>query len=223
MERALRHKVLVTIMSCLALLMSPTVGRAQVIAVPGNAFPIGGTLLTFNGLPDGLDVNGLMLGGFVFAYSLGNGHVVIDGGPGITNNVAPQNAVSIGNPLGIFTLTLPGVFDMFGFGYALLTVGTVTNATTITAFNGATNLGSVSFPGSNDPQFTGGFAGIQSGTPFNRVQFMFAGVAPAFAFDNVRANAAANLSTIPEPSTNLLIGAGLVAIAGITRRRRKLA
>ena len=221
MERALRQKRLLTVMSCLALILPPSAASAQLIAVPASAFPVSSTLLSFSGLADGVDVNGLVLGGITFSYSLGNGNVVIDGGPGTTNNVDPQNAVSVGNPSGILTLILPGFYDMFGYGYALLTVGPVVNATTITAFSGATNLGSVAFTASGDPAFSGGFAGVQSATPFDRVQFVFNNTAPAFAFDNVRLNAAANVSTIPEPSTTLLLGAGLVAVVGLARRRQK--
>jgi hypothetical protein len=221
MQRTLRHKRLFTVMSCLALMIPSSAASAQLIAVPASAFPVSATLLSFNGLADGVDVNGLVLGGITFSYSLGNGNVIIDGGPGITNNVDPQNAVSIGNPSGILTLILPGFYDMFGYGYALLTVGTVPNATSITAFSGATNLGSVSFTASADPAFSGGFAGVQSTTPFDRVQFVFNNTAPAFAFDNVRLNAASNLATIPEPSTTLLIGAGLVAMVGVARKRRQ--
>ena len=223
MKRALRHKALVTIMSCLGLMTAPAFANAQVVAVPVSAFPVSATLLTFNGLADGVEVNGLVLGGITFSYSLGNGNVVIDGGPGTTNNVNPQNVVSIGNPSGVLTLILPGFFDMFGFGYALLTSGTVLNATTITAFSGVTTLGTVPFTATGDPTFSGGFAGIQSVTPFNRVQFAFSASSPAFAFDNLRLNAASNVATVPEPSTNLLIGAGLMAIAGVARRRRKVA
>ena len=221
MERAWQHRLLLTIMSCLALMLPPAAAGAQLIAVPASAFPVSSTLITFNGLADGVDVNGLVIGGVAFSYSLGNGNVIIDGGPGTTNNVDPQNAVSFGSPNGILTVVLPGYFDMFGFGYALLTVGQIPNATTITAFNGATNLGNVSFTGVNDPQFTGGFAGVQSTTPFDRVQFSFSQSAPAFAFDNVRLNAAANLQTVPEPSTTLLVGAGLAVVVGVARRKRK--
>ena len=220
MTPAVRHAFLATIVSCVAPMLFPAVGRAQLVSAPAGAFPVSATLLTFDGLADGIDVNGLVLGGFTFSYSLGSGHVIIDGGPGTTNNVDPQNAVSLGNPSGVLTLILPGFFDMFGYGYALLTAGQIANATTITAFNGPTNLGTLQFTANNDPQFTGGFAGIQSTTPFDRVQFSFSNSAPAFAFDNVRANAAANLATIPEPSTALLMAAGLAAMVGVWRRKR---
>ena len=77
------------------LVSATSVARADVISVGPGAFPGGTVPITFTGLADGTEVNGLTVGGILFNYSLGNGHVIIDGGPGITNNVAPQNIVSI--------------------------------------------------------------------------------------------------------------------------------
>src|SRR5262249_13831411 len=132
------------------------------------AFGVGSTLTTFTGIPNGTEVNGLTVDGIQFTYSLGNGQAIIDGGPGVTNNINPPNVVSIGsNPTGILRLTLPSFVDTFGYGYAILNVGAVANATTINLFNGATNVGSLSYNGVPDPTFTGGFAGIHSTIPFN--------------------------------------------------------
>jgi hypothetical protein len=188
---------------------------AAVIPVTTAVFGPGSTLTTFAGLADGTEVNGLVVGGLTFQYSLGNGVVVIDGGPGTTNNVAPPNIVSIGNPGGILTILLPSLVDTFGYGFAILATAPVATATTISLFNGATPVGSLSFAGSPDPVFTGGFAGIQSTLPFNRVEATFNAVAaPAFAVDNIRT---ARLVTVPEPATILLFGIGVGALA---RRRR---
>src|SRR4051812_37501552 len=75
------------------------VARADIIPLDKSAF--GGTiLLTFDGLASGTEVNGLVYGGVTFRYSLGNGNVEIDAGPGTTNNITPPNIVSTGNPLG---------------------------------------------------------------------------------------------------------------------------
>src|SRR5260370_36072489 len=102
----------------------------------------------------------------LFNYLIGglptNGQVVIDDGPGITNNVAPPNIVSIGNDTGTLLLTLPTFANAIGYGFADLSVATLTDATTITLFNGLTNLWSLTFSGSPDPSFTGGFLGIDS-------------------------------------------------------------
>jgi hypothetical protein len=153
----------------------------------------------------------------LFNYSLGNGAVVIDGGPGVTNNIDPPNIVSIGNNTGVLTLMLGGSFDTFGYGYAVLNTAPVVNATAITLFSGAANVGTLSYNGVPDPGFAGGFAGIQSTIPFDRVQLTFnSTAAPAFALDNIRL---ATATAIPEPSGVVLILSGAVALWW---RRRKL-
>ncbi len=195
-----------------------TPSQAAVIAIDPSAFGPGSTLINFNGLADGTEVNGLTVGGVSFNYSLGNGSVIIDGGPGDTNNVGPPNVVSTGNNTGVLTLTLGGLYDSFGFGFALLYEGSVLNAATITVFDGATNLGNLAYGAVPDPLFTGGFAGIQSTTPFNRVQLTFnSAVSPAFALDNIRL-ATTTTTIVPEPSTMMLLAGGLLVL--ISRRRK---
>jgi len=184
--------------------------RADVIAVGINSFPSSATVLAFTGLPTGLEVNGLTTSGVRFDYTVGgtplNGALIIDGGPGVSNNISPPNIVSVGNDAGTLALTLPSSANVFGYGFAILNSGTVANATAVSAFNGTTLLGSVSFAGRPDPNFTGGFAGILSTTPFNRVALTFnSSSAPAFAVDNVQ------FATVPEPST-LLSSVGACAL-----------
>ena len=58
------------------------------------------TSITFTGLANGTEVNGLTVSGVLFSYSLGSGNVIIDGGPGTTNHIAPPNIVSVGNDTG---------------------------------------------------------------------------------------------------------------------------
>jgi len=191
--------------------------RADVIAISAAAFPAGSPLITFAGAVDGTDVNGLVFGGVQFSYSLGAGQVVIDGGPVGNNNVTEPNIVSVGSPTGVLTMLLPSLQNLFGFGFALLSGSPVANATTITLFNNATNVGALSFNGVPDPLFTGGFAGIQSTLAFNRVQVTFNPIAPNWAVDNIRF---ANVSSVPEPATLGLVFTGLVGI-GLLRRRRR--
>ena len=215
MITASRRKLVIVLSVFLGTALSTSIAKASVVGVGPGAFPAGSTLITFTGLPSGTEVNGLTVGGVLFSYSLGNGQVIIDGGPGVTNNIDPQNIVSVGNPSGILTLSLPGLATTFGYGYAILNTVAVPNATTITLFSGATNVGSLSYNGLPDPTFTGGFAGIQSTIPFDRVQITFAAQAPAFAVDNVR------IASVPEPTTMLLLGTGLAGLAARVRRRRK--
>ena len=190
--------------------------RADVVAIGQGAFPGGSTLITFTGLADGTEVNGLTVSGVSFTYSLGNGNLIIDGGPGPTNNIAPPNIVSVGNNTGILTVHLGGLANQFGYGYAILSTINVANATTITLFNGATNVGSLSYNGIPDPAFAGGFAGIQSTLLFDTVQLTFNSVAaPAFAIDNIRIATA-----VPEPTSMVLFGSALAFLATRIRKRR---
>src|SRR5262249_13382419 len=144
--------------------LSASNALASTISVGIGAFGPGSTLTTFTGVPNGTDVNGLTVNGIGVAYSLGNNTLIIDGGPGDTNNISPPNIVSVGagNAGGIVTLTLPSVVDTFGYGYAILSFNAVANATTISLFSGVTPVGSLSYNSIPDPTFSGGFAGIQS-------------------------------------------------------------
>jgi hypothetical protein len=197
-------------------------GAASVISVGVGAFGAGSTLTTFTGQVNGAEVNGLTVDGILFQYSLGSGVVVLDGGPGTTNNITPLNIVSIGNNTGALTMTLPVAVDTFGYGFAILTTTTVATATTISLFNGATPVGSLSYAGAPDPVFTGGFAGIQSTLLFNRVVVTFnSSVAPAFALDNIRTFNAGVAEPVPEPASILLLATGLGAL--YNRRRRRVA
>src|SRR4051812_3679187 len=177
---------------------------AAVIPVGPGAFPVGSTLITFDGLANGTEVNGLIVDGVSFTYTvegiLLNGAVTIDEGPGTTNNISPPNIVSVGNNTGTLTLVLPSSEKLFGYGFAISTSETISDATTISLFNGIAPVGSLSYTGSPDPDFTGGFAGIESTIPFNTVALTFNSVAAsAFALDNIRF--ASVLVPVPEPAS----------------------
>jgi len=180
------------------------------IAIGTGAFGAGSTLTTFAGLGNLTEVNGLIVDGILFQYSLGNGQVVIDGGPGVTNNINPPNIVSVGNNTGVLTMTLPSLVDSFGYGFAVLATNPVAAATTMSLFNGVTPVGSLSFNGILDPIFAGGFAGLQSTLAFNRVTVTFNTVAaPAFALDNIRS---ASTTPVPEPGSFFLLATGIGAL-----------
>src|ERR1039458_9033276 len=93
-----------TKLSLVAVLLPASSALAGVI--PIGPFT-GSTLITLTGLADATEVNGLMVSGVLFTYTVGgsplNGAVEIDGGPGTTNNIAPPNIVSIGDDSGILT------------------------------------------------------------------------------------------------------------------------
>jgi len=187
---------------------------ASVIAVGPAAFPTGATLIDFQTVPTGTEVNGLVINGVTFSYAVGgvplNDAVVIGDGPGITNNIFPPNIVSIGNGTGILGIQLPAPVFLLGYGYAIFSIGTLPAATTISVFSGATPLGSLPYTGVSDPFFTGGFAGIQSTIAFDRVQVTFnSGETQGFALDNLQ------FASVPEPSTVWLLNIG-VALLGLS-------
>lgn len=193
--------------------------QADVIAIGSAGFPAGATVLDFASLVDGTEVNGLTLGGVQFGYTIGGsprtGAVRIDQGPGTTNHITVPNILSVGDNTGVLSVNLPSSVNLFGYGFALFSEEDVTDATRISAFNGTTLVGSLSFSGRPDPFFTGGFAGIQSTTAFNRLELTFnSSVAPAFALDNLTV-----ASTVPEPSSLFLAVLGLGAVTSLLRKR----
>ena len=119
-------------------------------------------------------------------------------------------------------LMLPDeVVDVFGYGYALQATGTIGNGTTFSLFNGTTLVGSQSFSATPDLVVPGGFAGVRSTLPFNRVEATFNSAASlAFALDNIRRGPA--VAAVPEPISAVLLGMGLLAILRARTRRRKV-
>lgn len=203
-----------------ALLLGAT-AQADTIAVGAGAFPSSATVINFHGLADDTEVNGLTVNGVQFSYTVGgsplDGAVIIDAGPGTTNHISPPNISSVGDNTGVLTVTLPSSANLFGYGFAILSRASVANATTISAFSGTMLLGSLSFSGAPDPDFAGGFAGIESTTAFNRFELTSnSSVAPAFALDNITLP-----NTVPEPSAILLAMLGLGALATFNARIRR--
>ena len=190
---------------------------ASTIAIGSGAFGPGSTLTTFTGVPNGTEVNGMIVDGITFSWSLGNGKLVVTGPLPATNNLS-GNAISksMGPSSGILTLTFPSLIDSFGYGFTIMNTAVLSNATTIALFNGAVPVGSLSYGAAPDPANSGGFAGIESTLPFNRVEITFDPVTvPAFQVDNIR-----TATAVPEPSSLLLCGSCIVL--GSRYRQRRL-
>jgi hypothetical protein len=195
----------------------------QVTAAPfvlsQSAF--GAPIINFGVVQTLAPINGQTINGVTFGFTIGgipSNDAVIDDGPDNTNNITIANIE--GNTLGVLRLIFPQLEVGFGFGYALAVAGvSITNATSVELFDASNvSLGSLSFNSAPDPFFTGGFAGIGNLTPFKSAQVTFANFG-RFAFDNVRVIPAA----VPEPSSILLLGFGLLGLRFVRRGRTNTA
>lgn len=177
-------------------------------------------VVTFSEVALGTPLNGLTINGFIFSETIPNTLVAV-GGPANTNSITQPSALGVGNPAGeTITVVMPTLMSGFGFGYAVLSTAVVPNAVNVTLFNGLTNLGSLSYTGSPDPAFAGGFMGIgDDTTPFDRVTFSFSGAVPAYDFDNIRA-IQASPTVVPEPASVVLMGSGIIALMARRRKSR---
>jgi hypothetical protein len=190
---------------------------ASVIAVGPDAFLPGSPVLTFDGFADGTEVNGLVYGGVRFSYEVGG--VPLNGELGIYGpslNIPANHFILpavLTNPFttvdksGTLMLDLPSSTTLFGFGYVINTyLPFATRTTTVSLFNGVTPVGALTYTAVPDPGVPGGFAGIESTTPFDRVGVTFGGPAEFYGVDNITLLTAA---AVPEPSTILSTVAGL--------------
>jgi len=195
-----------------AVMLVPT-ASASVIPIMRAAFPLASTSISFSAIPVGTDLNDIAMLGASFSYvsdgAPNRGVVEIQSGPGATNNITSPSAVSSGNNTGTVFVDFDGPATFFGFGYSLLTFSPVESATTVTLFSGFTLIGFLDYAANPDPQFAGGFAGVQSTDAFDHVEVAFnSGAAPAFAFNQVIfANTA---SQVPEPGTTLFLFTGIL-------------
>jgi hypothetical protein len=211
------HMNIIRPLSALVLyLLVTSFSHAALTPIGPLDFASGATVIDFSGLADGTEANGLVVNGVLFQVTKNglstNGIVSVDGGPGKTGNITPPNLVTVGSPNGIaLIVSLPNLATQFGYGYALNAAVSIPVATTIELFADAAPVGSISFAGIPDPDFTGGFAGVASNTPFDRAVLTFSNLGDAFAVDKV--TFARTVSTVSdEGRTLILLSAGIFVL-----------
>ena len=192
---------------------------AALVRLDRGDFAPGPAQVTFDAVAEGTEGNGLEVDGFTFSYADGDGVLFISSlgfpVPIPSDNVQdPVLTGFVGTPADL-TVTFAPVLT-FGLGYAFLALEPDPSALSISAFAGSELLGTLEFGADFDPLFPGGFAGVGSSTPFDRVVISFTHDASAgFAIDNLRT--VARQSQVPEPSSLALLG--LAAVAAFRRRR----
>jgi hypothetical protein len=199
------------------LVAGPMTAHSALMPIGMGDFSGAETVIDYGPTETGVPVDGVTIGGVLLNFSVGgspSNDAIIDGGPGHTNHITVANIE--GPSTGVLSLLFPSLQNRIGYGFAVLAIGNVANVTTIEVFDAANmSLGSLSFNGVPDPNFPGGFAGLESTVPFLRAEVRWSPQTEAFAFDNLR------FEPVPEPGTMLLLGAGLVGVVGATRRKRK--
>ena len=189
------------------------------IAIGIGGFSGGETVETYGLVQTFAPVDGVTFSGVLHNFSIGgisSNDAVIDGGPGNSNNITVANIE--GDAAGILELVFSSDMTRVGYGYALSTTVPFAKATSVELFDSSNvSLGSLSFDAFPDPTFIGGFAGVESATPFARAEISFA-TTGRFAFDNLRFE---STNPIPEPSGLPLFSVGIAALGLVTRRRRE--
>lgn len=202
---------------------------AAVSAIAPGAFTASSLLVDYAGTPIGTNAKGLNVNGLTFGYS---GYYPQD--PAIiaewnTTHVDGHSIYVPASPgyrtLGTMGVTLPGLSSMFGFGFYMpaLGAGTLNNALTISLFDdsvvvntlvGTLSVAAVTDGDPLDPwSRLGGFAGVASTLPFNRVNWTFDRNVTEIVVDNFR------VSAVPEPSAPLMLALGVPAMLLLQRRR----
>ncbi len=182
-----------------------------VLAILTGADPVSAGLVTFDELPAGTVVDGMVIGNVTFGFS--STDATIGGGPGITNFVAVPNIEGDASE----TLTLSFATPVFNitYGFALSTNTPIDPGTTIEIFaTDASSLGSfTAAAGDFGFGFVEGENSAFSGMPIGSAEITFANATSfRFAFDNL------TFRLVPEPST---LAFALLGLLGMSHRRRK--
>jgi hypothetical protein len=169
--------------------------------------------ITFTGY-EGHRVEGLVIDGVVFHYSDDSFFANVDNYVPTTNHISPPAIDLEGDEIvGTLELDLPAPATMFSYGFMIYGTRSGNHVTGASLYRGTAFLKSQWFPGAPDPMFTGGFASIQSDTPFDRVLIDFS-ITQGAAVDNISIEFAT-----PEPESLLLLGSGVAGLGCLLRRR----
>ncbi|MEQ8464310.1 DUF7453 family protein [Coleofasciculus sp. E1-EBD-02] len=136
----------------------------------------------------------------------------------------------------LLSVIFPELQNRLGFGFALseyegfpldvpIDEEVLANAVTVKLFDAADNLlGTLSGDAQPDPEFLGGFFGIESNTPFLRAEITFNEGYEEFAFDNLRYELVTleEPTTVPEPATGLgLLVISTIGAGSVLRHKQK--
>jgi hypothetical protein len=195
--------------------------RSAPFTISQGAFS-GSQLIDFGLIETFAPIHGMTIDGVTFQFHVGglpSLDAVIDGGPGITNNISPANIE--GPVAGVLTIQLPSPQFRLGYGYA---TDFPPGGTSVELFDASLmSLGSITVASSPpDPTFPGGFLGLGSDVAFTsaEVRFFTAASDRRFVLDNLTFD---NVP-VPEPATFTLLGYGALFVLArglLVRPRRR--
>ncbi|QDU89391.1 hypothetical protein Pla175_27810 [Pirellulimonas nuda] len=164
------------------------------------------SVVDFGPVTTGAAVDGATIGGVTFGFTVGgipSSDATIGAGPGNTNNIFVANIE--GSSSGVLSMTFPGPQIRVGYGWAIISSPGVTSVELFDA--GDVSLGSLDFLGAPDPNFDGGWVGVESGAAFLRAEVTWSPDQGRFAFDNLR------FEPVPEPASLVTAAVGLACLA----------